>query len=209
MNSDIFKTTIYLIRHGESEDNKNSFLSGARDVGLSARGKAQCIALGSVLKDTKIDHVFHSPMKRAKESAGLIFPEVKADALPFLRELNYGEYEGFDLSQYSSSKDEIIRKWVNDPSELVFPGGDSIPEFCEYTLTELTKLAELYKGKAIACVSHRSAIRLLAAKILHLDLGMFRRIPCSNCGITELSWNVETGFKAESINAVFPLIRNL
>lgn len=86
---------IYLVRHGESQANISKRFSGITDVELTERGALQAARAGRKLKDEKIDHIFSSPLKRAKNTAEIIADEIgfnKKDIIidNSLTEVNFG-----------------------------------------------------------------------------------------------------------------------
>lgn len=68
--------SLILIRHGESEANKRGQNQGRNDgwanTSLSEKGKEQARQVSERLKTEKIDHIFASDLKRAKETAEAI-----------------------------------------------------------------------------------------------------------------------------------------
>lgn len=184
-------TKIFLIRHGESQQNIDDVLSGVTDIPLSEKGKGQCVALAHYFEDIKIDKVFTTPLQRAKDSAKLIFPKHKSatEITQSLIEFDYGNYEGYKRSEYNNSNDKIIQQWITAPSNLTFPGGDNIQEHAQRTMMGITKLANENNGAILACISHRTTIRLILSQIISLHLDNFRSLPCSNCGISEITFN--------------------
>lgn len=176
---------VYLIRHGESLHNKvGNRLSGVSDVPLSAQGIRQCKWLARKVRKLRIHAVFSSPLGRATESARLVFPEHNVRIEPGLIEFNYGEYEG--IAAVGLEEDPIIAQWNSTPGSLRFPGGDSVHEYADRLYETITHIIAESDEDAVACVTHRTAIRLMVAKVLGLDLDRFRDVPCSNCSITEL-----------------------
>lgn len=196
-------TKIFLIRHGESQQNIDNVLSGVTDIPLSERGKEQCSKLANYFEGVKIDKVFVSPLQRAKDSAELVFPKHKSLSLievaDSLIEFNYGDYEGYKRSEYDNSNDKIIQQWITAPSILTFPRGDNVREYAQRIFAGITKLADENRGNVIACISHRTAIRLIVAQIIGLHLDKFRSLPCSNCGITEITYDGR-GWRLHSLN---------
>ena len=63
------KTTVLLIRHGESTSNVTNSFAGHLDVALSERGRRQAELTGLYLKDTPIDAFYSSDLRRAYETA--------------------------------------------------------------------------------------------------------------------------------------------
>ena len=66
------KTTIYLIRHGECEGNKEKRVKGHTDFPLNEIGILQANALAITLKDKGIQHIYSSPLSRAATTAEII-----------------------------------------------------------------------------------------------------------------------------------------
>ena len=87
---------VYLIRHGETDWNKDKRLQGQTEVPLNANGieLAKITAMG--MKDIKLDYAFSSPLGRAMTTAEVILEGrdiniVKDDRL---KEVRFGVYEG-------------------------------------------------------------------------------------------------------------------
>lgn len=186
-------TKIFLIRHGESQQNIDDVLSGITDTPLSENGKQECETLSHYFEKILIDHVFASPLQRAKQSAEIIFPEHKSSVqiAESLVEFNYGTYEGYQRAMYDSEQDDIIRQWVTAPSNLTFPKGGNIQEHAQKSYAGFMELVSQNEDSTIACLSHRTTIRLIIAKIIGLPLDNFRSLPCSNCGVTQITFNGE------------------
>lgn len=165
-------------------------MSGISDIPLSDIGREQCGILSRLFANIPIDNVYASPLQRAQESARLIFPQ-HSDSIQVdqsLIEISYGDYEGFRIAEYKESESDVIGQWITAPSELSFPGGGNIRQHAQNAYLGLFELAQKNSNKKIACVSHRTTIRLIVAKTMGLDLNNFRLIPCSNCSITELTF---------------------
>ena len=63
---------ILLVRHGETDFNKNKLIQGHSDIVLNKTGKEQAIDAGQKITDFNIDAAFSSPLKRALETAHLM-----------------------------------------------------------------------------------------------------------------------------------------
>lgn len=183
--------TVLLIRHGQSLHNAdgNSF-SGVTDVRMDEIGYAQCRRLTAFFDRCPVDSVLASPLHRARESARLIFPShcEKLDIANWLKEFNYGNYEGKRPDELGD--DPVILQWNATPADLVFPGGDSVREHAEQTYSAFLAFAgSLSPESRVACVTHKTTIRLLVALIMGLDLNRFRDVPCSNCAVTDIRFD--------------------
>ena len=106
-------TRIYIVRHGQTAMNYAKKLQGRSDIALNETGVRQAEMTAAKLKEKGIrfDHVFSSPLGRATETAALISgkpAEIQIDDR--LTEMDYGPYEGMDLSV----PDEKIRIFFSD-----------------------------------------------------------------------------------------------
>lgn len=201
---------VYLIRHGESEDNANgNVISGISNVALSDNGRDQCQKLREIFNFESLSDVFSSPLPRAIESAKIIFPEFvsKLRTAPNLTEIDYGEYEEYDIENDDGS-DEVIRTWNSTPAELTFPAGDNVRLHAEKVLRGLLEVINLTGSKNCAVISHRTTIRLIIAKIMNIDLNLFRSIPCSNGGVTVISVDKDKQLNLITINSEVKLMNN-
>lgn len=173
---------VYLIRHGESIHNEEDKLSGITDVPLSERGRRQCEKLRLFFANKQVDLVYSSPLSRAVESAKIIFPGKEILIAPELIEIDYGRYEGVSRDE----NDHILQQWNTSPAEVQFPGGKKVREHAEQVYLGFIKIIRDSGARQIACISHRTTMRLIVAQVLGLDLNLFRQLPCSNCSITEI-----------------------
>ena len=79
-------TTISLLRHGLVENPEAVYYGRLPHFGLAARGRAQAIAAGRYLADANISAIYHSPLLRAEQTAGLVAALVVSAALARLRD---------------------------------------------------------------------------------------------------------------------------
>ena len=66
---------IYIIRHGETEANREGYLQGWRDEPLNESGRALAVITGQRMRDIRFDACISSPLCRARETAEIILRE--------------------------------------------------------------------------------------------------------------------------------------
>jgi len=135
--------------HGTTTDNEKGIASGWSDVGLSESGIKQIIELKNKIKDKKFDIVFCSDLKRAVDSAKLIFNSIILiipDAR--LRECNYGKY----TAQPSNIVEPMQEKKITEK----FLNGESYEDVKIRINDFLNFLKQNYDNKSIAIVSHKA-----------------------------------------------------
>ena len=141
---------ILLIRHGKTPQGERQQYQGALDTSLSERGRASLRAA-----ERMPQRLFVSPLKRARETAEILFPGVGQIIVPGLEEMHFGEFEGRSWKEMEN--DEAYRTWADGNCEGRCPGGEDRHTFsmrvCE-AFRELTQQA-LEDGLAeIAVVAH-------------------------------------------------------
>ncbi len=121
---------IYLVRHGESEANVQNRFSGITDVELSDKGKIQAIITGNNFKNYKIDYIYSSPLKRAKDTAKIICDVNNIDENEIITEnclieVNFGLFENLTWDEIRESHREESEKWILDKRKYRFPEGET------------------------------------------------------------------------------------
>ena len=75
--------TLYILRHGESEWNKENKFTGWTDVNLSKIGQQEALTAGLLLKDIKIDFVSTSKLSRTIETFKIIASQLHQKTIKF------------------------------------------------------------------------------------------------------------------------------
>lgn len=127
-----------LIRHGETDWNRDGRLQGQRDVPLNAVGRDQASAVGRSLKraldDRGLDptqlRFVASPLGRARETMELLRQAAGLDPSVYrledrLAELSFGSWEGLTWSELKRTATDSVRARRHDKWAFVPPGGES------------------------------------------------------------------------------------
>jgi 2,3-bisphosphoglycerate-dependent phosphoglycerate mutase len=110
---------LVLIRHGESEWNKENRFTGWKDVDLSEKGRAEAHAAGKLLKDEGFlfDEAYTSVLKRAIRTLWIILDEMDLMWIPvtkswLLNERHYGALQGLNKAETAAQYgEEQVLKW--------------------------------------------------------------------------------------------------
>ena len=146
-------TELYLVRHGETDWNRQRRIQGLTDIPLNDNGRRQARATGSLLARRIWNGVYSSPLLRAAETASIIAGELGLESpglVPTLVERNYGDAEGLDF-------DEVERRFPDRHDGV--PGQESRDDVVARVLPALERLAAEHAGEALVVVSHGGAIR--------------------------------------------------
>ncbi len=127
---------IYIVRHGETVWNKAGKLQGSTDIELSDAGRELARITGEALRDTRIDKIYSSPLKRAYETACLIrgdrdIPVITDDRI---KELCFGNLEGQVMSDMKEDPNSHFQNFFEAPHKYIpDEKGESLQDLCKRT----------------------------------------------------------------------------
>jgi probable phosphoglycerate mutase len=182
-------TRIILIRHAEAEGNANRVFHGWTDAELTKKGHIQAGLVAERIKDTKIDVLYSSSMKRTLQTAQYIsgiknLPIIRTDKL---KEINGGDWEGRAWHELPVLWPLEYDTWENKPHIHKMPNGESMEEFQMRLITEIQTIIEKNKGKNICIVTHGTAIKALICFFKECTLEEMLNVEwCDNTGVTVL-----------------------
>lgn len=152
---------LILIRHGETADHLAGKYCGFTDPSLNNKGRRQAERLAAKLKDARVDAVYSSDLRRAYETAAIIFKSKTIKKMPELREMNFGIFEGLKYREIVRKYPEVYRDWINDPSKIKVPAGESFGTFSRRVKDALSFILSWRKKGVIAVVTHAGPIRVI------------------------------------------------
>ncbi|MBE0684989.1 MAG: histidine phosphatase family protein [Anaerolineaceae bacterium] len=183
-------TTIYLIRHGETDWNLEQKYQGQQDIPLNSTGIKQARLIAESLNGHHFSALYSSDLMRAFQTAQEIGKKIKLSIIthPALREINQGEWEGRFIKDVLATSEAEVRAVYQNPYTTRKPGGESIAEVADRMYAYLDHLAEKHDQQTIIVVSHGLAIATVLCKARDLPLEMaIRNIP-ENTGIEVIEW---------------------
>ena len=177
---------VWVIRHGESEANRNGLLTGWLDVPLTEKGREEALLVHQLLSGVRFDQIYSSDLLRAKSTAEIAIPGGRYEALDTLREINVGTIAGQPLTVVKGAD---IRPLTKDGYGAF--GGESRAEFRD-RVAAFMKVVEVENEDCenVAIFSHAGVIR----NFLDIVLGMQHdrsKICCNNCTIAIFEYRNE------------------
>ena len=188
-------TTIYLIRHGETEANRNRIMQGWMDTKLSETGIRQAAALSDRLADTALHALYSSDLTRAVMTAEAIAAShtlpLRTDAR--LREIDTGAWTGCSWREIAEKDRERTDLFLSLSPEWCAPGGESFEDIRTRMRGALTEIAAQHPGQSVAVVSHGAAIRQALAMYRGLSVPESAQIPLgANTALSILQFDGDT-----------------
>jgi probable phosphoglycerate mutase len=157
-------THFALIRHAETEWNREKRIQGQHDAPLTLEGRRQAEEWGRALSRYQLDHLVSSDLGRARLTATLMNRQLglAATVEPRLREQDWGQWSGLRLSDLED--DEIKAQealgWHFRPQ-----AGESRLEVLERSWQALVDIAHHLRGERVVVVTHGGVIRCLLYRL--------------------------------------------
>ncbi len=182
---------IILVRHGQTDANKEGRFQGASDAPLNQVGQSQAQALSRRLSSESLDVVYSSPQTRALQTASPIAQAhaLSVDTVQNLRELDIGELDGLQGPDLRERYPHILEQWRINVGALTMPGGESIIGLQERAWNAILHIRDSHPTGTVVAVSHNFAIQSILLKALGMDLRNFQRIRQDLAAITELDFS--------------------
>jgi alpha-ribazole phosphatase len=158
------ETTFTLIRHPEPA--VRGICYGSLDVPLSEEGLKHARAIAEALAAEPFAAIYTSPVRRCADTARMLAEgcDCRLETLDAFRELDFGCFEGRTFDDLARDYPDVYRRWMEAPTEVEFPGGESFAAMRRRVLAATHKLRARHGGQTIALVTHGGVIRTLLAE---------------------------------------------
>lgn len=154
---------IYLTRHGSTVWNLEKRLQGSGDSELTEGGLNQAKELGKRINDLSINKIYTSPIKRAYRTANIIKGDNNIAVIAYdeLREMNFGEYEGYiEKELLNEGRGKEIQRVFNGELDVRIPGGETLREVYNRVKIILDKIIE-EDNDTILIVAHGITLKAM------------------------------------------------
>ena len=165
-------TCLYLVRHGETELNKEKVYYGFSNPPINYSGELQCEKVKNSLSHTDFDVIISSPLERALKSAEIISSFSRENFVIYeeLKELNFGLWEGKHYSQVEKEFNEEWKHWSEDWINYEIPKGESFIMFYNRVKQCTEEIVKKYENKKILIVAHGGTMKVISTVLLNMDL---------------------------------------
>ncbi len=122
---------LLLVRHGETDWNRQQRFQGQRDIPLNDQGRLQARRAAEFLKEVPIHCAFSSPLSRSLETAQQILSlhsQVPLTQVPALQEISHGTWEGKLESELRAIDGELLERWQSQPEVVQMPEGENLDQ---------------------------------------------------------------------------------
>lgn len=214
------KTTVIIVRHGESTSNVERIISGHHDNAvLTERGEQQAKKVGEMLSGLKPDAVYASPLKRAAKTGALALEVMGADGTEMppiqttelIKEINLPLWESKSFADAEANYPKEFTAWRQDPNnmKMAVPDGNGgtvdfypVRDIWERASKFLQAKVKEHAGQTILLFGHSAINRALIGSSIGVGPECLNHMGQNNCAINVLNFlgSYEDGAQLESLN---------
>lgn len=180
---------VYLVRHGETEWNRQCRLQGQSDIELNEIGIELAEITAEALKDIEFEAIFSSPLKRAYKTAEIFKGDRDLEIVTDKRllEINFGEREGHGIPGRDDDEGDPIYNFEFAPDSYIPPeGGESFDDIYQRTAdfwdNVIVPLEKRYK--TVLIIGHGCMNRTIINRLMDNPLKDFWNVKLDNCAVT-------------------------
>ena len=185
------ETTLFIIRHGETEWNRLGKYQGHADSPLTDRGRAQARAAAKAIAGEAFDAFYASDLGRAAKTA-----EILAEALgrrfiadKRLREQHYGLMQGHGRARAEELDPGFFESLAEGNPDYAPRGGESRRQRHERAIGALSEIAARHAGQSVLVVTHGGVVDSLFRETLGIPLEIPRHYSLYNAALNKFSWS--------------------
>ncbi len=183
---------ILLVRHGETDWNRDKRFQGQIDVPLNSKGDAQAQLAAEFLSSVVIDKAFSSPMLRPKQTAVKILevhPNVSLQLIDDLQEISHGKWEGKLESEIEAEFPGQLEKWQMQPEAVQMPEGENLAQVWQRATQAWQEiLTNTLPGETVLVVAHDAVNKALLCLLFNLGPEHFWTFKQGNGGVSVIDY---------------------
>jgi probable phosphoglycerate mutase len=194
------KTLLYIVRHGETQWNKQAMQQGQLNSPLSETGQAQAQCLIQGFSNIYLDKIYSSDLGRAYHTA-LIIAESKDMTItqdPRLRERHLGIMQGLTKEQFKEQYPQEWKSFISEDPDYILPQGESARQRQQRSVTALEEIARKHGGETLLVVTHGGVLQGLFRQVLGLPQDKPRHFSLFNGAINRFSYSQQSGWTLDS-----------
>jgi phosphoserine phosphatase len=184
---------ILLVRHGETDWNRQKRFQGQIDVPLNPKGEEQAKLTGEFLASINIDLAFSSSMLRPKQTALEILehhhPGLTLVLVDQLQEISHGRWEGKLESEIELEFPGELQNWQNHPASVQMPEGENLDQvWARVALAWQKILVAVPPGKTAMVVAHDAVNKAILCQLFNLKPDAFWTFKQGNGGVSVIDY---------------------
>ncbi len=185
---------LLLVRHGETNWNKEGRFQGTMDIPLNENGQAQAAKARAFLKDVTLHFGMTSPMSRPKETAEIILqahPGVVLGTHPKLEEIGHGLWEGKLEADIEAGFPGMLAQWKTKPETVQMPEGENLQQVWDRANEAWDEIVAQYSqtpNQVGLVVAHDAINKVILCRLMGLQPQDIWAVKQGNCAVTVIDY---------------------
>jgi broad specificity phosphatase PhoE len=183
---------ILLVRHGETNWNRDKRFQGQIDIPLNERGEEQARLVANFLASERIDLAFSSPLARPKQTAEAILNshnQIPMTLIDDLQEISHGQWEGKLESEIEADFPGELQRWKDTPQSVQMPDGENLQQVWQRSAAAWQQIVDSTPAGKVALVSAHDAVnKALLCDLFDLPPDYFWAFKQGNGGVSVIDY---------------------
>ncbi|MDB5911442.1 MAG: histidine phosphatase family protein [Ramlibacter sp.] len=181
-------TELVLIRHGETDMNRELRFQGHVNVGLNPIGLEQARRLAARLCTEQADALYASDLLRARQTAEPIAAGLALQPVPEsgLREQNFGRVDGMRVDDIQREHPDAWAGWLRFEEDFCMPDGESTRAFHQRVMQAVQRVIAAHPDEKVVIVTHGGVLDMIYRTAMSLGLNGPRQSDIPNAGVNRI-----------------------
>jgi broad specificity phosphatase PhoE len=183
---------ILLVRHGETNWNRDKRFQGQIDIPLNERGQEQAQLVAKFLEAEPIDLAFSSTLSRPKQTADAILAshaDVPITLIDDLKEISHGQWEGKLEAEIEAGFPGELQRWKDTPQDVQMPEGENLDDVWQRAAAAWQQIVATTPAGKVALVSAHDAVnKALLCELFDLPPAFFWAFKQGNGGVSVIDY---------------------
>jgi broad specificity phosphatase PhoE len=178
--------TIYLVRHGQTELNKEKVFRGRLDPPLNNTGHEEARATAAFMKNAEVSFILSSPLLRAVQTAEPFarMKELEVKTVRDLIDIDFGKWQGLSEKKVLKRNSRLFHQWHKEPTRVTFPGGESLLKVRRRLEEFIEHLRASYAGRTGAVYTHRVVCKVMVCVLASIPLKNFWNVKIDTTSVS-------------------------
>lgn len=180
------KKTLYIIRHGETDFNRNNIVQGSGvDTHLNDLGLTQAQQFFQAFQDFPFQKIYTSALQRSIQSVqGFINLGIPHEKFSELNEIGWGDFEGKEqTAEQREHYWHIVNRWKTGDGHAKIPNGESPFELQERQRRVLEHILNQPDEHVVLICMHGRALKSFICLLLGHPISKMEEFPHTNLGL--------------------------
>lgn len=181
-------TELILLRHGETDWNRELRFQGHVDVALNAIGQEQARRLARRLAGETAHRLFASDLLRAQQTAQPVGLQLGLASIsdPALREQSFGRVDGMKVDDIKAQHPQAWEGWLRFEEDYRMPEGESTRQFHARVMDAIRRMVAAHRGQTLVVVTHGGVLDMVYRTARSLGLNGPRQSEIPNAGLNRV-----------------------